>query len=198
MWAICNFCHFGMKIFSSFVTSKVKSHHPVIQGSSLNNSVCCFFPHIQWIIINIRNNAHQDVVHFLSFLCLNNCSSSEQSESLELEEKGQEWARVKQWNVGRVSEAEWKKSSVRPSQRWQLICCVLLFFLSLFFSPPRFPFPLSSVLLRARESDIHPSLRRLSWYSPAIWRAQKSHCAAVSANQRGVLGRDYLEWPCID
>lgn len=124
-----------MKIFSSFVTSKVKSHHPVIQGSSLNNSVCCFSPHIQWIIINIRNNAHQDVVHFLSFLCLNNCSSSEQSESLELEEKGQEWARVKQWNVGRVSEAEWKKSSVRPSQRWQLICCVLLFFsLSLFFS----------------------------------------------------------------
>lgn len=68
------------------------------------------------------------------------------------------------------------------------VCAIVVF--------SRFPFPLSSALLRERErrrESESPLSETAELVQPSHLTGPKTHSAAVSANQRGVLGRDYLE-----
>lgn len=99
-----------------------------------------------------------------------------------------EECRASEWN--RV-----KKTKLKQSQCWQPICWLCA--LSSLLSPP-FSFA-STALEHVGKRDIHPSLKSRVGSAQSPDRPQKkTPCAAVSANQKGVLSRDYLEWPCVD
>lgn len=135
-------------------------------------------------INNKRYNNHNDCNNH------NNYSKVFNVSQVNDERKGNrtEWTKAQDWNVGQASETEWKKKFILALAAYPLCARSCLFFF-------HFPFPLSS--FHSEREKFTPL------WNCRVGTAQssdrpKTHGAAVSANQKGALGRDYLDWPCID
>lgn len=90
-------------------------------------------------VLNLVWRRKRFLLHLRLLVWLSNSRARDCSESWEREREGRGLSEHKQQqrNVGRVSETkEKKKTSVRPSQRWQLIrwVCVVFFFIFHFLS----------------------------------------------------------------
>lgn len=160
--------------FPLVVTFSVKSSVTWSLWSPWKSAVVSVF-----FSFTIWSNAHQDIV-----VCLNNCSWSEQSESLEWEGKRTEWetttaeeCRASEWNwVGKksLSKAESALAAYLLS-----VCWVGFFFFL------HFPFLLFSILLRGEWERNSPLAERSELVQPShLTGSKNSLCCCECQSKR--------------